>query len=1456
MLQTYNTNEPQYKGVRGLARLRRIAKRLHPPLKVNSNRGNADFWKKMVNKYKPPVYNIQLNVSAAILNVDGRYQQVARQTSTIRSTQDGEPLITIANNGNNFKADRSAGEKDSIPLISMATVSFLTNNKAVNINELATTILRQQTTWQSRTGAFVAPGLFRETTDAGYRSLSGSIQTLVITNVELIQRTRMVDTDIFANHRLGEMVLKYPNMKDISQAEPELTCVYSLLKSEHNISPEQAHEAINSKPDKLSATELAIILRAHKRPFILVDLTYNTIKKYNGAEHRDNHKHYKVAVYACGSNHVYKTTEALRAKILNKEADHAGRVRPKKPKTDDDEQVDATIVEISEDIPTTDTHDVKLVIVPKDKTAELNEKLVELLSMGQCPGIVMKGDTVSTLEHNGTRIQCTDNAEQVVRIAQVLGWESSGGSICAFAERLMNTYGLMKRDEMGRLEAAPTYYNEELERFISDNIIRHPLMTGGEAIDLSDEGVRAVDFRRHYTSIMLLGDLYRIKDAARFKRVTMNHKLGRDYMYYLDGLTAKNSLVDKSGIYCWDIVKYALNEGLIRRVNIVGCIEVIRVPALDVVMREAAIRAYYRCTDGDAKQLVNAMIGHLTKTSVRNNNMRTLVTMSKPEAIERRMKNVEMTEFRTIKLNQEHPFGAEHKQAYVVSQTKRTIMEGSHFIAGMVIRQRAKLKTYKLAIEIQDNGGIIQGINTDSIQYRQVAPKTRAEKGGVARLNKMYKRAGNKRIKDQFGAIRQETPKESYEVKSPLQYNKMTDEDAAMSELCLSIKKYPFEKETEWSQRAIKGEAKPKDIYGIDMDIKRAMITAPGGFGKSHLLKRMVKELREAGYDVWVASFMNIAARHIGGITIHKLLKNRRELGRKPVLLLDEVSMIPTYLWVAITSLGEDIPIYGFGDYRQLPAVEERAENVMNMEIVKKMFRGNLTILTKSYRSGDKYSKQCIEMYEGARSLPSGVNTNTPETYHPSAVNIAWTNRKVRDINNRILMEHPKARLRTPSERCKYSRVTRTENSETIRYHSERIDAAALQYILDNREKFAHFQKKRVSTKRKDYDVFEHAKEYLDRAVDGVVSTEWHRGKHGCIGRWYARESMSLINITRPIRHAIAHDLYTDIDLVNAHPKILRGLAKKWDVQTPMLDQYIEAREETLKTVMEFAKVDRDDAKQIILATINGGSHLAKYNNEFGKKWTAEMDSIRSAAMDNNPQLTEEVRIKRERQNRAFNTGGGVISILMGEQENRALQTLMKTMYEYKYATEKDIVMCYDGVMIGKVDENDPKFKKVIKEAQKRVSEKCGIEMELKVKPLKKCDLIPEDIPRHISVRDPYECLDYYPAVFPNMRVIMVESWKTLCNSQRLTYISGDENSVMLKTLEGGMINMPAGVFYNSTRPAHAMTVHKVQGMTIERPLLLWEVPKIQKGCRIARELLYTALTRARKAERVFIVSC
>ena len=137
----------------------------------------------------------------------------------------------------------------------------------------------------------------------------------------------------------------------------------------------------------------------------------------------------------------------------------------------------------------------------------------------------------------------------------------------------------------------------------------------------------------------------------------------------------------------------------------------------------------------------------------------------------------------------------------------------------------------------------------------------------------------------------------------------------------------------------IKSSSQVDDVYSVLRRYRGLCNVSRAGTGKSYNILKVEEKFKAEFPNAYIKkiAFTNKACLNIGGTTIHKFLKIDKSgkfnvdwlksLADKPVLIMiDEVSMIGSYLWRRLVELKKALPLAHFmlaGDYRQVPPVEE-----------------------------------------------------------------------------------------------------------------------------------------------------------------------------------------------------------------------------------------------------------------------------------------------------------------------------------------------------------------------------------------------------------------------------------------------------------------------------------------------------------------------------------------------------
>jgi hypothetical protein len=243
------------------------------------------------------------------------------------------------------------------------------------------------------------------------------------------------------------------------------------------------------------------------------------------------------------------------------------------------------------------------------------------------------------------------------------------------------------------------------------------------------------------------------------------------------------------------------------------------------------------------------------------------------------------------------------------------------------------------------------------------------------------------------------------------------------------------------------------------------------------------------------------------------------------------------------------------------------------------------------------------------------------------------------------------------------------------------------------------------------YDPFNTATKLLQKSTNGLVKVSYHQPGGRNFGRFFADGGVSLQSICREIRHSISAEYYDDLDVVNAHPVILRFLCQEHKIDCEKLNDYIVNREEHIADLLKENDIDRDDAKRVFLSLINAGSGdysaLTK-PTRFIRRFKQETADILEELCELYPQEYE-----RRKKSNPSNPMGSTVNALMCNWENKILQCVLN-FYQDKSIIRDNCVLCFDGIMIPKHEQIEP----LIPECEAYILEKTKIAVSLKIKPM------------------------------------------------------------------------------------------------------------------------------------------
>jgi hypothetical protein len=240
-------------------------------------------------------------------------------------------------------------------------------------------------------------------------------------------------------------------------------------------------------------------------------------------------------------------------------------------------------------------------------------------------------------------------------------------------------------------------------------------------------------------------------------------------------------------------------------------------------------------------------------------------------------------------------------------------------------------------------------------------------------------------------------------------------------------------------------------------------------------------------------------------------------------------------------------------------------------------------------------------------------------------------------------------------------------------------------------------------------------KKYYDGVKHKKIKVKYVRKK---FGRAFAKGSLSLQNLKKPIRHTIASENYVDIDMKNCAPTTLLEILEDTEIECKQLKKYVKNRDTILKDLCYLNGFSKDVGKELFIILMVGGS-IKKWvdNNKlerppvlssFVKKFQKEMNEIIDIVNHNNPEIVEFCKDKE-------NVKSSVMSLFLQEWENRILEQTFTFFKEKKLIKNNIAVLCFDGIMLL----NSPLIgEELLRELELCIYNKMGFRISFAIKPM------------------------------------------------------------------------------------------------------------------------------------------
>jgi hypothetical protein len=290
----------------------------------------------------------------------------------------------------------------------------------------------------------------------------------------------------------------------------------------------------------------------------------------------------------------------------------------------------------------------------------------------------------------------------------------------------------------------------------------------------------------------------------------------------------------------------------------------------------------------------------------------------------------------------------------------------------------------------------------------------------------------------------------------------------------------------------------------------------------------------------------------------------------------------------------------------------------------------------------------------------------------------------------------------------------------------EKINIKKLNYILSNRSKYEDIiitQQKEMRKFDKNYNAFATPQKIklniiipneLKDTDFGYLKITYNKGKNSNdIGRWYSNKGLGIQPLCNSIRHTICDELWTDIDQVNSHPTILKKIMDNCNLISPFLNEYILNREPYLSKIMKEEKCNRDNAKNMVISTINGKKYKSKILSNLATELKPSLNHIINLDEYKDTKKYVEQTYKDDK-----NISGKIISRILQVIENNLLETYIEFFNDKglisKFNEGYEVALIFDGLQLRT---NDKINDELLNECRLYALDKTGYDIQLKIKP-------------------------------------------------------------------------------------------------------------------------------------------
>lgn len=282
-------------------------------------------------------------------------------------------------------------------------------------------------------------------------------------------------------------------------------------------------------------------------------------------------------------------------------------------------------------------------------------------------------------------------------------------------------------------------------------------------------------------------------------------------------------------------------------------------------------------------------------------------------------------------------------------------------------------------------------------------------------------------------------------------------------------------------------------------------------------------------------------------------------------------------------------------------------------------------------------------------------------------------------------------------------------------------------------------------------------KKYFKRRVNGNCVPVCYQFAKNCdgIGRVYPQNAMGLQCFQRDIRNALASDIYFDVDMENAQPRILLRICQQHGWTCTTLQQYIELRDPTLVNIMEHYHVSRSVAKELMNRLMFGGTIDAWISENtttplpqptFLKQFQEELNAIARNMWNQYTNIVDIVN-KRRKTTPQEKIASCMAYVLQTEEHKilMAIDACLKSLGRHMD------VFIFDGGLVRRNPNEQQLPPEILRLCEKHVKNTLGYEILLVIKPMETSLVLQNPsvntVDSHIKINDAFAAKAFVKAM-------------------------------------------------------------------------------------------------------------